>query len=248
MEIAALKYRNDDTPPSLVEKLNPSASGDKQGLSEARIDVIIPIATKYVSFYREYPDIYLDSIVDPDTKFAFYFYQRVFLREVLRYKYMYATFPRAYSKSFLADLGQYVKCIFYPNTKSFIVASGKEQAAKIATEKLEEIWSFFPSLKDELRWGTGSLTTKMQKDYIRLMFKNGSILDVVAAIESTRGGRRTNGLIEECVTVNGEKLNQIIIPLMNVSRRAACGAIDPNDVTNKSQVYITTAGEKNTFA
>lgn len=36
--------------------------------------------------------------------------------------------------------------------------------------------------------------------------------------------------------------------LMNVSRRAACGMVDPNDITNKSQNYITTAGEKNTFA
>lgn len=35
---------------------------------------------------------------------------------------------------------------------------------------------------------------------------------------------------------------------MNVSRRAACGMVDPNDITNKSQNYITTAGEKNTFA
>lgn len=36
--------------------------------------------------------------------------------------------------------------------------------------------------------------------------------------------------------------------LMNVSRRAACGAADPNDITNKSQIYVTTAGERGTFA
>lgn len=35
---------------------------------------------------------------------------------------------------------------------------------------------------------------------------------------------------------------------MNVSRRTACGKVDPNEILNKSQTYITTAGYKNTFA
>lgn len=29
---------------------------------------------------------------------------------------------------------------------------------------------------------------------------------------------------------------------MNVSRRTACGKVDPNEILNKSQTYITTAG------
>lgn len=35
---------------------------------------------------------------------------------------------------------------------------------------------------------------------------------------------------------------------MNVSRRAANGETDPNDPTNKSQIYVTSAGYKNHFA
>lgn len=34
---------------------------------------------------------------------------------------------------------------------------------------------------------------------------------------------------------------------MNVSRRAANGEVDPEETLNKSQIYITTAGWKNTF-
>lgn len=30
--------------------------------------------------------------------------------------------------------------------------------------------------------------------------------------------------------------------MMNVSRRAANGTVDPNDRMNKSQIYITSAG------
>lgn len=48
--------------------------------------------------------------------------------------------------------------------------------------------------------------------------------------------------------VDGEKLNAVILPLMNVSRRATCGLVDPDEILNKSQTYITTAGYKNTFA
>ena len=35
---------------------------------------------------------------------------------------------------------------------------------------------------------------------------------------------------------------------MNVSRRTTCGEVDPDEILNKSQTYITTAGFKNTFA
>ena len=48
--------------------------------------------------------------------------------------------------------------------------------------------------------------------------------------------------------VDGQKLNEVVLPLMNVSRRATCGKVDPLEVLNKSQTYITTAGYKNTFA
>lgn len=53
--------------------------------------------------------------------------------------------------------------------------------------------------------------------------------------------------MEECVGIDQDILNEVIIPTMNVSRRI--GAVtDPNEVLNKSQVFITTAGYKNTFS
>lgn len=56
------------------------------------------------------------------------------------------------------------------------------------------------------------------------------------------------GLIEESAQVDGQILSEVVIPMMNVSRRAAFGAEDPNDITNKAQLYITTAGDKGTYA
>lgn len=43
-------------------------------------------------------------------------------------------------------------------------------------------------------------------------------------------------------------MNEVILPLMNVSRRAKNGKVDDNDSLNKSQIYVTTAGYKGTFS
>jgi hypothetical protein len=66
------------------------------------------------------------------------------------------------------------------------VSGTKEQGAAIAKEKIEELLELFPALKKEINLKK----TQFTRDYVRVMFKNGSILDVVAARNSTRGGRR----------------------------------------------------------
>jgi hypothetical protein len=43
-------------------------------------------------------------------------------------------------------------------------------------------------------------------------------------------------------------LQEVIIPTMNVSRRCADGNVREEEVLNQSQIYITTAGYKNTFS
>ena len=74
----------------------------------------------------------------------------------------------------------------------------------------------------------------MGKDYCRFIFKNTSVLDNIAARESSRGQRRHGGLVEECVGVDGEILNNVILPTMNVSRLGPWGGRDENEVLNKS--------------
>ena len=217
----------------------------KQGLSEERVRAILPVVRDYVGYWREYPDKFIDFLCGPNSKFKLFFYQRIFLRAVIRHKYAYATFPRAYSKSFLSVLTLIVRCILYPGAKLFVCSGGKEQAASIAKEKVEELCDLIPALKREIDWRPGK--TLMGKDYVKVEFKNGSRLDVVAARNSARGGRRHGGLLEEVILIDGTALNEVILPLMNVSRRAANGEVDPDETLNKSQIYVTTAGWKNTF-
>ena len=54
--------------------------------------------------------------------------------------------------------------------------------------------------------------------------------------------------MEECVLIDQDALNEIIIPTTNIDRQLPDGSMDRKEVVNKSQVYITTAGWKNSFA
>ena len=54
--------------------------------------------------------------------------------------------------------------------------------------------------------------------------------------------------MEECILIDQQALNEIIIPTTNVSRLLPDGSRDIKEVVNKSQLYVTTAGWKNSFA
>ena len=223
-----------------------SARNKKIGLSEERIRAAMIEIRKSIAFYREYPDLFVDFVKGPDSNFKFYFYQRIFLRVVMRHRKVYATFPRAYSKSFLSMMVLMLRCILYPGCELFITTGGKEQAASITVAKIDEICRLIPPLNNEINWDRG--VSKKSKDSVEYVFKCGSKINILAARESSRGQRRTGGLMEECVLIDQNALNEIIIPTTNVDRRLPDGSRIPEEVVNKSQIYITTAGYKNSFA
>lgn len=200
---------------ALADILNLSEKGRKVGISEERIRAVLPALRQYVAFWREYPDLFIDFLStggDPNRKKSLnlYYYQRCFLRAAMRYKYVYMVFPRAYSKSFLSVMVLMIRCILYPGAKLFVTSGGKEQAASIIKEKVAEICTLVPAFDREIDRRRGK--TQESKDYCIYIFKNGSYFDNVAAKESSRGKRRHGGLIEECVGVDGDILNQVLIP------------------------------------
>ena len=69
----------------------------KQGISEERLLQDIDQLRDLIAYFRQYPDIFVDFIKGKDSTFEFLFYQRVFLRIVMRHRYVYATFPRRIS-------------------------------------------------------------------------------------------------------------------------------------------------------
>ena len=158
---------------ALQDLLDLSQQRKKVGLSEERVNAIVPEARKYIAFWREYPDLFVDFLLtcgNPQN-FKFYFYQRVFLRAAMRHQYMYAVFPRAYSKSFLSMMVLMIRCVLYPKCKLFVTSGGKEQAAGIMKEKVQEICTLIPAFKKDIDWQRGK--NHKSKDNCKYVFKRG---------------------------------------------------------------------------
>lgn len=218
-------------------------------LTSKRVEKNYELYTKYLTFFSAYPDLFIDLITPRESNFHLFPYQRIFLRACLRYRYHYCVAPRAFSKSFLSILAKYLTCMFLPGSKQFICAPGKDQGTKIARENISTIWTNYPLLKKELV-GDGEPGTSginFGADTVRLTFKNGSVFDIVAAQDAQRGGRRSGGIIDEVRDHDGDMLNAIVIPLMNVNRRTAGGLSNPKE-PHQAQTYITSAGNKSTYA
>ena len=80
-----------------------------------------------LQFYLMYPDRYIDDITPANSEFKLFFYQRIFLRASMRYRYQFCVAPRAFSKSFVTIFAGYLRCMFLPGSKFFICAPGKER-------------------------------------------------------------------------------------------------------------------------
>lgn len=210
-------------------------------LTEDRINKNFDLYSKYMNYFYTYPDLFIDLITPKESNFTLFPYQRIFLRACVRYRYHYCVACRAFAKSFLSILALYLRCVFLPGSKVFICAPGKEQGTKIAIEKLTELWDLFPLLEKEV------LSKNFQANLVRIVFKNGSIFDIVAAQDAQRGGRRHAGIIDEVRDHDGDALNQIVLPLMNVNRRTKNGLLNQKE-PHQTQIYITSAGNKITYA
>ena len=222
----------------------------------------VVITPQYIEDHREtmeamvrlftlYPDYLIDVITPGDSFFKLYFYQRLFLRVCMRFREVSGTFPRAYSKSFLDFLAMNIRGIVQPRSKGFTCADTKKQAAQIVEEKTNEIYRMFPFLVNELKISDVDKSKgkygNMGSDYAELKFRNDSQIDIVNTGNAGRGGRRHWGTLEEFAMMDGDAVNEVIIPLMNVDRRTVAGLLNPTE-PHAAQTMITTAGYKGTYA
>lgn len=241
--------------------LDDKHSLQQEDISEERLQKCLQKLKKQISFYRAYPDIFVDDLTgfsewskkseeekqkNPWKGFQFFYFQRITLRVLMRHRKTYIVFSRGFSKSFLSMMALMLKAVLYPNSELFITTGGKSQAGAITCAKIDEICKIIPALANEINWERGK--TKHSKDEVKYIFKNGSYIDVLPALESSRGQRRTGGLMEECVLIDPDALNEIIIPCCVINRRLPNGKRIPNEIINQAENYITTAGYKDSFA
>ena len=217
-------------------------------LTRARVNENFNKCGEMLNQFMVYPDIFVDLITPHSSHFHLFFYQRIMLRCMARGTATYEYFSRGTSKSFLADLDRYLKCMFVPRHNTTITAGTNKQAAEIAKQKVvDDLWVQFPLLANEMqkRKVAGKVLDayKMGKDYVEFNFKNGSSL----GLGNVRGLRRQSLIFEEVIEQDPIKVNEVYIPLLNEPRKMANGLINPYEPQSQ-QIYITTAGYQGTFA
>jgi hypothetical protein len=79
---------------SLTDTIRKSTVG-KLEITENMVHNNLDGIADLLSFYREYPDLFLDTLKPKDSPFNFFFYQRILLRQSIRHRYYFGTFPRA---------------------------------------------------------------------------------------------------------------------------------------------------------
>ena len=215
-------------------------------VTEERLLRILPLLEQYYELWLAYPDKLIDLMLPSDTSFKLLPFQILALRVNARFKVVYQTATRGYSKSFIAVLGKIIQGILLPRSKLSIVSEFKQQATQIGREKINELKFLMPLLAQEFDEAHGSGQAN-SKDFIRKVFKNKSELDIVSVEDSTRGERRHSILFEEAKDLPGEQIASVVLPLLNISRRTALGEVNENE-PSQQQLYVGSAGTKNSFA
>ena len=211
-------------------------------ITRDRIDKHFDLYKQYCWLWSTYPDLYLKQITPSTSKFKLKFFQVLFIRVCLRHGRILTIAPRAAGKSFICILALYLICIFRPGSHVFQCAPGKAQGSKIANQKIHQLWDLMPLLKDEIV-GDGNFGP----DYVKLSFRNGSIMDIMSPLNSTRGNRATAGILDEFRDHEPDDINEIILPLLNVDRPMANQDKNPYE-PQQVQMWISSASERNTFA
>ena len=121
-------------------------------LTRARVNENFNKCGEMRNQFMVYPDIFVDLITPHSSHFHLFFYQRIMLRCMARGTATYEYFSRGTSKSFLADLDRYLKCMFVPRHNTTITAGTNKQAAEIAKQKVvDDLWVKFPLLANEMQ-------------------------------------------------------------------------------------------------
>jgi len=194
--------------------------------------------TELISFWRFYPDLFLDLITPETGGIKLHTDQRVYFRVIARFFSTYGVFPRGWGKTHGEVLIAILMCVFYPNMTIALTAQTKENAASILESKIKsEILRQYPLLENEIA------KKSFSKNEAELVFQNGSILNVLANAQTSKGQRRVRLNIEESALLNNELFEDALKPIVEVPRYT-CGRnsiVDPEEM-NQQINFFTTAG------
>lgn len=192
----------------------------------------------FSSWSRWYPDLFLDLIHPDKGGIVLDLDQRVFLRSTIRFLSVYGVYPRAYGKTFVEVLSLFLICLFYPNIEVAMTAQTQANAAKMLKDKYNEIIRYWPILAGEI-YGKPSFN----KDTAEIRFNNGSIMNVLANNQNSKGQRRKRINIEESALLDNFTFDDALKPIVDFPRYTIgnLAMVNPEEISQRIN-FFTTAG------
>ncbi len=103
-------------------------------------------AALLVSFFRWYPDYYLDLIRSDSADHKLELLQRVILRIMARYRLVHITGCRGGTKTYLMNASKQMDGTFFPGEKMGYVAPAQKQSASLGSDAYKELERDYPIL------------------------------------------------------------------------------------------------------
>lgn len=144
--------------------------------------------------------------------------------------------------TFLEVLSLFLVCMFYPNIEVAMTAQTQANAAKMLKDKYTEIIRFWPVLQDEIH-GKPSFG----KDTAEIRFNNGSIFNVLANNQNSKGQRRKRINIEESALLDAFTFDDALKPIVDFPRYTSgkLAIVNPEEISQRIS-FFTTAGFRGT--
>lgn len=192
-----------------------------------------------ISYWRYYPDKFLDMMEGESTKYETQLIQRVFIRALLRYQLVFDTASRGTTKSYCMIAGKEAEGILYPGVSGQYAGPSREQLADILSGVQEEVFQQWPGLRDYWAFKSNS------RDNFELISNEGSSIMINVA-----RGTTCNTVVAEEVAQSETKTTKAfdhdnfktaILPAVR-GIRMVNRQRDPF-FQQYQQVYITSAGK-----
>ena len=116
-------------------------------------------------------------------------------------------------KSFITAIFVCCRAILYPGSKIIVASGNKDQAGLIITEKIEDLRRNYPALAKEIK------KIQNNKDNVKCIFKNGSVITAIASNDGARGLRGNVLVADEFRLIKLDIINSVLKQFLTNPRK-----------------------------
>lgn len=192
-----------------------------------------------ISYWRFYPDKFLDIMEGDSSKYEIQPIQRIFMRANARYSEVFETASRGTTKSFCEISEKMCEGVLYPGVDTQYAGPSREQLASILSGVVEDVFQQWPGLREYWAYQSNSRDNfelvSNEGSHIMINVARGTTCNSVVAEEVAQSETKTTKAFDH------ENFKTAILPAVRgirmVNRRR-----DPF-FQQYQHVYITSAGK-----